>query len=250
MESSHGEEKIYKRNQRKPLLSGGKRFSKILFQTLQGRSKDIKEMRRERHKIPSTRSTISINEEISNSSSYGCEHSTTSSYLQSSIIHLFMTKKKKKGDVPKKETLGDYLQEYEAQSKGFKDHLNLQRFCKIKEERRNTHHGVGRFFLSTFDGSPKCPSRAWVKELDTYVKQHQVSEKEAIKVAAQHLEGKDYAWWLFESFSLNNANTSTYAQFIRRIVEMFDETPSMKPIKPKQTKHFHELEGSINPTPF
>ena len=47
-----------------------------------------------------------------------------------------------------------------------------------------------------------------------------------------HLEGKAYAWCLFESFSLKNSNTSTYAKFIRRIVERFDEkyhgTPSME----------------------
>ena len=109
---------------------------------------------------------------------------------------MFMTKKMEKGDVPKKETLGDYLQEYEAQYKGFKYHLNFQGFCNIKEERntRSKQHGVGRFFPSTFDGSPKCPARVWVKELDTYVQQHQVSENEAIKVATLHLEGKAYAW--------------------------------------------------------
>ena len=65
-----------------------------------------------------------------------------------------MKKRKEKGDVPKRETLGDYLQEYEAQSKEFKDHLNFQRFCKIKEEGRSKQHGVSRFFLSTFDGAP------------------------------------------------------------------------------------------------
>ena len=167
-----------------------------------------------------------------------------------------MTKKKKKGDVPKKETLGDYLKEYEAQSKGFKYHLNFQGFCKIKEERstRRKQHGVGVFFLSTFDGSPKCPARAWVKELDSYVQQHPVSEREVVKVAALHLEGKAYAWWLFEYFSLKNANTSTYEKFIRRVVERFDEffyeTTLVEIIKPKQTKILHGLEGSIKPTPF
>ena len=102
--------------------------------------------------------------------------------------------------MPNKETLGNYLQEYEAQSKGFKDHLKFQWFCKIKEERstRPKQHGVGRLFLSTFDGSAKWPARAWVKDLDTYVQQNQVSEKEAIKVAVPHVEGKAYAWWLFE----------------------------------------------------
>ena len=67
----------------------------------------------------------------------GCEHSATSSDLQRSDSHFFMKKKKKEGDVPKRETLGDYLQEYEAQSKEFKGHLNFQGFFKIKEERRS-----------------------------------------------------------------------------------------------------------------
>ena len=110
---------------------------------------------------------------------------------------MFMTNEMEKENIPKKETLGDYLQEYESQSKGFKDHLNFQGFCKIKEESSTRSKQHGRFFLSTFDGSPKYPTRAWVKELDTYVQQHQVSEKEATKVAALHLEGKAYAWWLF-----------------------------------------------------
>lgn len=93
-----------------------------------------------------------------------------------------------------------------------------------------------------------------MKELDTFVQQHQVSEFEAIKVVALHFEGKAYAWWLFESFSLKNANTPIYANFIKILVERFDdiscETSSIATIKPNQTKILHELGGSINPTPF
>ena len=114
--------------------------------------------------------------------------------------------KRKKGYVPKKDTLGDYLQKYEAQSEEFKDHLNFQGFFQMKEEKRTRrkNQGEGIFFLSIFNGSPLCPARAWVKELDTHVKQHQVSENEAIRVAVLHFEGKAYDWWLFEYFSLKN----------------------------------------------
>ena len=96
----------------------------------------------------------------------------------------------------------------------------------MKEENstRGKKQSEGRFFLSNFYGSPLCPARAWVKELDMFLQQHQVSEFEAIKVAALHFEGKVYAWWLFESFSLKNANTYTYAKFIKILVEIFDET--------------------------
>ena len=135
--------------------------------------------------------------------------------------------KRKKGGVPEKETLREYLQAYEAQSKEFKDDLNFQGLYKIKERKltKEEQHGKGRFYLSIFDRSPKCPVKIWVKELDNFMQQHQVSEIEAIKVVALHFEGKAYACWLFESFSLNNANTPTYARFIEILIERFDEAP-------------------------
>ena len=83
-------------------------------------------------------------------------------------------------------------------------------------------HKMDIFSLSTFDGSPACSAKAWVEEIHTYLQQHQVSEDEAIKIAALHFEGKSYAWWIFGSFSLRNSNTSSYARFTKRLVERFD----------------------------
>ena len=95
---------------------------------------------------------------------------------------------------------------------------------------------------------------AWVKDLETYLQQHQDLENESIKVAALHFEGKAYAWWMFEYFSLKNENTSTYAKFTRRLVRRFyakhSETSLVELAKPKKTKPLHELEGSIIPIPF
>ena len=201
-------------------MSRGKEFSKLLLKTLQCIRKDIKEMRRESHEDPSTRF---VHEEGSTSSYYGCEHSATPPYLQCFTRPMITKSEKEKGAVPKKETLGDYLQEYESQSKRFTDHLNFQGFFKIKEDKRPRNHDEGIFFLSTFDGSPKCSVRAWVEELDTYLQQHQVSEDEAIRVAALHLEGKSCVWWFCGSSSLKYVNISTYSRFTRRVVERFNE---------------------------
>ena len=74
-----------------------------------------------------------------------------------------------------------------------------------------------------------------------------------MKLAALHLQGKAYAWWLFESFSLKNVNISSYARFTRRLVKIFDvhsETSLKKQIKPKKSESLHELEKSMKPTPF
>ena len=45
-------------------------------------------------------------------------------------------------------------------------------------------------FLPTFDGTSKHIAKAWVEKLDTYFQLHKVSEMEAIKIAALHLEGE------------------------------------------------------------
>ena len=80
-------------------------------------------MRREEQEDPSIRSTRSIDEESYKSSSHGYVHSAISPNLQRSVSDFFM--KRKKGGVPKKETLGEYLREYEAQSKELKHNLNF-----------------------------------------------------------------------------------------------------------------------------
>ena len=64
-----------------------------------------------------------------------------------------------------------------------------------------------------------------------------------------HLEGKAYDWWFYETSFLNHVNVSTYPNFTRRLVKIFD-TSLVELTKPKQKKPLHELEGSINPTPF
>ena len=69
-----------------------------------------------------------------------------------------------------------------------------------------------------------------------------------------HLQGKAYAWWLFESSSLRNVNISTYARFTRRLVKRFDLKQSGtflgEKTKPKKSDPLHELERSMKPTPF
>ena len=126
-------------------------------------------MRREEQEDPSTKSTRSIHEASYKSLSHGYVHSSISPNLQCSICDFFM--KRKKGGLPKKETLREYLEEYEAQSKEFKDNLNFQGFCKVKEDRitKEEQNGMGRFYLSTFDGTLECPVRIWVEELRKFV---------------------------------------------------------------------------------
>lgn len=104
-----------------------------------------------------------------------------------------------------------------------------------------------RFLLSIFERSPTLSAKAWVKELDTFLQQHQISEEEAIRVVALHIGGKVRGWWLFESFSLKNANTSSYAMFIRVLLEKFcgkkSETHVEETNIATKTKPLHVMEG-------
>ena len=90
-----------------PLIGSLQRgeFSKTLSQALNEMKEEIWGMKNERQA-----DILIFAHEGSPTTSYvGCEHSTTSSDLQCSISHFFMKKKKKEGEVPKRETLGDYL---------------------------------------------------------------------------------------------------------------------------------------------
>ena len=128
---------------------------------MQDINREIKEMRMERYK-DSPKGFV--HEESSNISHYWCEHSALQPVTQHSTMPTFLARGNEVGETQKEENLGDYLLEYESQYYRFKEHLNFQGFCQIKENiRSNNHnrskgcmqHTFGRFFLPTFDGSPK-----------------------------------------------------------------------------------------------
>ena len=70
-------------------------------------------------------------------------------------------------------------------------------------------------------------------------------------LAAPYFRGKARAWWIFESFSLKNSNTSSYARFIKTLVGRFDgklaKTHVVDQDKPQETKTLHMMGGTINP---
>ena len=247
------EENMRRKDKNKTPSFGGRkeeRLPKFLSQTLQSIHEDLKEMRREMC-IESPRG---FEYESNSRFSYDeCEHAATHYDAQRSYMPRFAMREMEEGGMTRRETLSDFLQEYESQTQNFRDHITFQEFCKIKVE-RSRKHDMGIFLLSTFDGSPTCSARAWVEELHTYLQQHQVSEYEAIKVVVMHFGGKAYAWWIFESFSLRNANISSYTNFTNILVERFDgkhsETSLVGPNKPKQTKPLHMMEEPINSNPL
>ena len=61
-----------------------------------------------------------------------CDHSATQSDLQHCSMPTFLAREEVEWETPKEETLGDYLQEYESQSKRFKEHLSFQEFFQLK----------------------------------------------------------------------------------------------------------------------
>ena len=89
-------------------------------------------------------------------------------------------------------------------------------------QNNDLHRTMDRFFLPTFDGSSKCTAKYWVEKLDIYVQLNHVSNMEAIKIAALHLEGEANDWWFYGLSTLGHANVTSYAEFTRRLVEIFD----------------------------
>ena len=117
--------------------------------------------------------SIEFFHEASTNTANGMGHSATS---QCSTMPSFLTGGDKEG------TLGEYFEEYELQSQGFKEHLSFQEFYRIKDGRRINPHqkeenlmqgsslqcSMIGLFLPTFDGTPNFTAKAWVEKPDTY----------------------------------------------------------------------------------
>ena len=80
-----------------------------------------------------------------------CEHAATHHDAQHSQMSRSIRRELKEGGMPKRETLIDFMQEYESQTEKFRDHITFQEFFKIKVERIK-QHDMDRFSLSNFDG--------------------------------------------------------------------------------------------------
>ena len=92
-----------------------------------------------------------------------CEHETTHYDSQCSHMPRSTMREMKEEEIPRRETLTNYLQEYESQTKKFRDHITFQEFFKIKVE-RSKQHDMSRFFISNFYVSPTCSTITWVEE--------------------------------------------------------------------------------------
>ena len=84
-------------------------ISNIILQTLQNIARDIKEIKHEND-------SLGFFHEASTNTANGMRHSAAS---QHSTMPSFLTRGDKEG------TLGDYFEEYELQSQGFKEHLSF-----------------------------------------------------------------------------------------------------------------------------
>ena len=123
--------------------------------------------------------------------------------------------------------MGDYFAKYQSCGREFDEALTFHDFCQLKKDiqprnqirgGRYTHDGdmqciVGRLFLPTFDGSSKCSTKAWVEKIDIYFQINQMAEREAIKVAALHLEGEAHGWWFHGMDTLGHSTMTAYVEF-------------------------------------
>ena len=91
----------------------------------------------------------------------------------------------------KRETSSDFLKEDESQALKLRKKFCFSEHCKAKVKSRKQSD---RFTLSTFEGSPTCSAKEWLKEMDTFLQLHQIPEEEAIIIVALRLRGKAYAW--------------------------------------------------------
>ena len=129
------EENMNRKDKKKTPLFGGRKeekLSKLLSQTMQSIKRDLKEMRREMCR----ESPREFESEANSRFSYDeCEHAATHYDAQRGPMPRFGMREIDEGQMPKRETLSDFLQEYESQTQKFRDHITFPEFFKIKVER-------------------------------------------------------------------------------------------------------------------
>ena len=64
-----------------------------------------------------------------------CENEATPYYAQHSQMSSSIIREMEEGGMPKRETLSDFLQEYQSQTERFRDDITFQEFFKINVER-------------------------------------------------------------------------------------------------------------------
>ena len=62
--------------------------------------------------------------------------------------------------------------------------------------------------MSTFDGS--STTKYWTRKLDAFFLLHPMVEREAVEIAALHLEGEANIWWFSH---LSHERVNTFAKF-------------------------------------
>jgi hypothetical protein len=87
---------------------------------------------------------------------------------------------------------------------------------------------LGKLTISSFDGSNRCTTQAWVHKLDTYFHINPITEAEAIKFATQHLDGEAHEWWYHGQVTLGHASINSYEDLTQmdltqRLMDWFDK---------------------------
>ena len=118
------------------------------------------------------------------------------------------------------QVLDQYPSEYKSHYATFRGATTFPQFIQQKEEIRpysKREIRGNRFLLSTFDGNTLA--RAWVKKLEAFFLLHPVAEKEAVEIAALHMEGEASVWWFK---TLVHSSVRSFEDFSQGLIQTFD----------------------------
>jgi hypothetical protein len=144
------------------------------------------------------------------------------------------------GHAVPQDPFGEYRQYYLALGPEFHADMSLLDYCSIRYRNRprEAQRGnaqtqnmdfikkVGKLNIPTFNRSSRCSTRAWVQNLDTYLKLISMTESEAIIFATLHLDGEAHEWWYHGLVILGHSHITSYLEFMERLIERFDRRDS------------------------
>ena len=83
-------------------------------------------------------------------------------------------------------------------------------------------NATGKITLPYFDGTSNCSVSSWIQKMDTRFQLNPMVERDAIKLAALHIDGEAIDWWFNGMKALGHDQVVIYEEFTRKLTERFD----------------------------
>ncbi|XP_077246914.1 uncharacterized protein LOC143886710 [Tasmannia lanceolata] len=134
------------------------------------------------------------------------------------------------------------MADYMSTRQEFRDLMSFRDFCTWRAKNSIPRAGIelrtatdrfNRVPIPHYDGTPGRAARSWMQKLEVFFEVDEMLEADKVRYAILHLDGAAHDWWHQGRRTLDHDQVTHFADFNRRLLQMFDQVPTKQ--------HFREL---------